>query len=133
MKRVFIALLAGAFFLCVESSSDARAPRWVKVGEGNDAVFYYLPDMVRKNGNLVQVWNLIDLNVPKYEDNKAFQSSMTLKLFDCASQLVQVKLIIAYSGRMGTGDVVDSGVLSAPPDPVVPGSMDSGLLDTVCK
>ncbi len=134
MNRIPIGLLAAAFSLSVSTSCYARTPQWAKVVENDQSVFYYDAAYVRKNGSLVHAWVLMDFKVPGYYNDQPYQSFVALKMFDCASELIQAKTIHLYSGPMGTGDVVgSSNDSSKPPEPVAPGTMDSGLLDAVCK
>jgi hypothetical protein len=94
---------------------------------------YVDSDTIRKEGNLVTLWQLVDF---KWMQGSArgparFMSTKTHKQFDCAGKRVRLLAFTEYSHPMGTGIPVnghiDSDWLSVEPD-----SMNRALWEVAC-
>lgn len=95
---------------------------------------YIDPDSIRREGNLVTLWQLIDF---KWMQGSArgparFMSTKTHKQFDCAGKRVRLLAFTEFSHSMGTGIPVDGYIDSGHWMPVEPDSMNQALWEIAC-
>jgi hypothetical protein len=95
---------------------------------------YIDPDSIRREGNFVTVWQLIDF---KWMQGSArgparFMSTKTHKQFDCAGKRVRLLAFTEYSHSMGTGIQVDGHIDSGHWMSVEPDSMNYALWEVAC-
>ncbi len=102
------ALLAGAILIAAGAVQGA----WEGgVARGDaDATVYYDPFSLRKSGDIVSIRVLSDLHTPDTYLGIAYASVRTLKEYDCRTQKVRTVEISLYSGPMGSGELVASGL-----------------------
>ena len=91
-------------------------------------------DNIRREGNLVTLWQLIDF---KWMQGSArgparFMSTKTHKQFDCAGKRVRLLAFTEFSHSMGTGIPVDGHIDSGHWMPVEPDSMNHALWEVAC-
>lgn len=119
-------------------SSGSVHAEWVAVEKdylspGRQTV-YIDPDSIRREGNLVTLWQLVDF---KWMEGSArgparFMSTKTYKQFDCAGKRVRLLAFTEFSHSMGTGTPVDGHVDSGHWMPVEPNSMNHALWEVAC-
>src|SRR5262245_5136957 len=90
---------------------------------------YIDPDNIRREGNLVTLWQLIDF---KWMQGSArgparFMSTKTHKQFDCAGKRVRLLAFTEYSHSMGNGIQVDGHIDNSNWMSVEPDSMNYAL------
>jgi hypothetical protein len=95
---------------------------------------YIDPDSIRREGNLVTMWQLIDF---KWMQGSArgptrFLSTKTQKQFDCADRLVRLLAFSEFSRRMGTGIRTDGHVDKDNWLPVKAESISYALWEVAC-
>jgi hypothetical protein len=95
---------------------------------------YIDPDSIRREGNLVTLWQLIDF---KWMQGSArgparFMSTKTHKQFDCAGKRVRLLAFTEFSHSMGTGIPVDGHIDSGHWMPVEPDSVNHALWEVAC-
>ncbi|MEP6960265.1 MAG: surface-adhesin E family protein [Nitrospirota bacterium] len=95
---------------------------------------YVDPDTIRREGNLVTLWQLIDF---KWMQGSArgparFLSTKTHKQFDCAEKRVRLLAFTEFSRQMGTGIPVDGYIDRGNWLPVEPDSMNHALWEVAC-
>jgi surface-adhesin protein E len=73
---------------------------------------YVNPDTIRRDGNLVTMWQLIDFKWMKGNGRGAhrFFSTKTHKQFDCAEKRLRLLAFTEFSQHMGTG-ISDAGYI----------------------
>ena len=118
-------------------SSGSAYGEWVAVEKdylspGLQTV-YVDSDTIRKEGNLVTLWQLVDF---KWMQGSArgparFMSTKTHKQFDCAGKRVRLLTFTEYSHSMGTGIPVN-GHIDSDWLPVEPDSMNQALWEVAC-
>ena len=128
MKKLLLTLLT---MLMLTGSAWAE---WVKVSESLDdeQVGYIDPGTIRKNGNLVRVWEIHDY---KSRQKKVFGELSTRfrALYDCRQERVQILSLSSHSGPMARGSTLfqtltgDGTWLDIPP-----ASMSEDTLKIVC-
>jgi hypothetical protein len=119
-------------------NSGSLCAEWVGVEKDDFSpglqTVYIDTDSIRREGNLVTLWQLIDF---KWMQGSArgparFMSTKTHKQFDCAGMRVRLLAFTEFSRSMGTGISVDGHVDSANWLPVEPDSMNHALWEVVC-
>ena len=115
-------------------SSSAMA-EWVNVGMSDDGTltFYTDPSTIRKSGNKVKMWSLLDYKTTqKIDDGKTFMSTRQQNEYDCKEERTRSLYIIAHSGNMARGTVVGRSDDSDKWRPVSPGSGGEDLWKFAC-
>jgi hypothetical protein len=95
---------------------------------------YVDPDTIRRDGNLVTMWQLIDFKWGQGNGRGAhrFLSTKTHKQFSCAEKRVRFLAFTEFSRRMGTGISADGYVDTGNWLAVEPESINQALLEMVC-
>ena len=119
-------------------SSGPACAAWVAVEKhyllpGLQTV-YVDPDSIRREGNLVTIWQLIDF---KWLQGSArgptrFLSTKTHKQFDCGGKRLRLLAFTEYSRNMETGISADGLVDTGNWISVEPESINQALLEVVC-
>ena len=102
---------------------------------------YVDPDTIRREGDLVTMWQLIDF---KWMQGNAgvgrlgfgphrFLSTKTHKQFDCAETRLRLLAFTEFSGRMGTGIPADGYVDKGNWITVEPDSINQALWEVACS
>lgn len=128
MTRFLLLILT----LLILSSSSAYA-EWVEVEGGGKFTAYVDPETIRRKGNLVKIWVLDDYKTVRAAADKSYLSVKALDEYDCAEEQIRNLALYAYSGQMGTGEIVES--ISGVPSkwaPVIPGSVGQTKWKLVC-
>ena len=124
-KAILIMLLAGV-------SSNAAA-EWVEVGSSEKTTVYVDPATIRRAGNLVKMWNLIDLKTATLTaGSKPYTSQMTQAEFDCKEEQWRRLYFSWHSGNMTRGEIVYSDSNPGTWEPVPPGSATEVLWKFAC-
>lgn len=139
---------------CGDLSYQARQPQgygemppgetWVAVDSTYQSpsreMMYYDPKTIRRDGDLVTLWQLIDY---KWMQGNApfgmfmmsphrFFSTKTHKEFDCAHNTVRLLASSEFSQHMGTGTQNAVLVEQGYGQPVEPGSINQALWEVAC-
>ncbi len=101
---------------------------------------YVDPDTIRREGNLVTLWQLIDFKTmqgnagmgPLGFGPHRFLSTKTHKQFDCAGKRVRLLAFTEFSRRMGTGKAANGYVDKDNWLPVEPESISYALWEVAC-
>jgi hypothetical protein len=101
---------------------------------------YVEPDTIRREGNLVTVWQLIDFTWMQGNQGigpfgfgpHRFFSTKTHKQFDCAGKRLRLLAFTEFSRHMGTGIPADGYVDTDNWLPVEPESMNRALWEVAC-
>ncbi|HSF67147.1 MAG TPA: surface-adhesin E family protein [Nitrospiraceae bacterium] len=101
---------------------------------------YFDPDTIRREGNLVTLWQLIDYKWMQgnqgigplgYGPHRYF-STKTHKQFDCAKQRLRLLAFTEFSLHMGAGTPANGYVDSGNWLPVEPRSINQALWEIAC-
>ena len=120
--------------LMLLSSSLAYA-EWVTVG-GNDQIgmtTYVDPGTLRRDGNLVKMWQLNDFKTVQTVEGNSFLSAKKQREFNCAEERTRILAATQFSGNMGTGKVVWRNSSEQMWEPVVPESIVQTLWEFACN
>lgn len=82
---------------------------WAYLTSSNIANYYVDKSDIRKNGNTVKMWDMVDYNsVQKHPNKKSFLSMKEFVEYDCEEVRYASLSLIYFSGNMGSGEVVSS-------------------------
>jgi hypothetical protein len=94
---------------------------------------YIDPDTIRREGNLVTMWQLIDFKTMQGNRSPTrFLSTKTHKEFDCAERRLRLLEFTEFSRRMGTGIAANGYVDKDNWLPVEPESISYALWGVAC-
>ncbi len=77
---------------------------WSKILEGYDETYYIDHSTIRKNGQFVTLWLLIDLK--QRDTEKEFFSSKAQAEYACKDKKARLLTSIAYSDKMASGNII---------------------------
>jgi surface-adhesin protein E len=135
-RRVPLASILGFWLLItllVLSSGHAYA-EWVAIG-GNDQIgmtTYVDPTTIRRNSNLVKIWQLNDFKTVQTVEGNSFLSTKKQRQFNCAEERTRILAATQFSGNMGNGEVVWVNSNEQKWEPVIPGSIGQTLWEFAC-
>ncbi len=127
MKLLIAALLA--------VFSTSVMAEWTAVGSADTDTIYADLSTIRKSGDRVKMWHLLDYKVVKIDkyDGTRYLSQAIQQEYDCKEETAKLLAFIWYSKNMGAGEAVySSGVVHREPDPISPGSVYSMLFNIAC-
>jgi len=95
---------------------------------------YVDPDTIRRQGNLVTLWQLIDFKTMQGNGRGAhrFLSTKIHKQFDCAGKRLRLLAFTEFSRRMGTGIAANGYVDKDNWLPVEQASINHALWEVAC-
>ena len=127
MKLLIAALLA-------VFSTNVMA-EWTRVGENAISVQYAYLSTIRKSGDKVKMWDLVDYKVVRIDKNDGMRnlSTKSQKEFDCKEETWKFLVFNQYSQNMGAGEMVYmSRNQHEEPMPISPGSTLEILFKVAC-
>lgn len=80
-------------------SANSTWADWVKISESNGDSYYIDQTNIRKNGNFVKVWELLNFKEKKFEA----ASLVRLREYDCKDEKMRLLSMSGFSNQMGTG------------------------------
>ena len=127
MKRLLL------ITLLLLSSGPAYA-EWVKVSDSDEAgmTVYADPDTIRRNRNLVKMWQFYDYKTVQTVAGIGFLTVKEQWEFDCAEGRRRVLALTEFSGNMGSGTVVYTNSEVGKWQPVEPSSIGQLLWKFAC-
>jgi len=99
MKKLLLTLM-----LAVVSSSAMA--QWVGIATTHGSIYYANPSTIRKSGNKVKVWTLIDFNSVQEDSGDKYLSSKSQEEYDCKEEQIRLLYFSWHSENMGKGEVV---------------------------
>lgn len=126
-------LLLIALTLLVLSSSPACA-EWVLVSGDDEAglTVYVDSDTIRRKGNLVTMWGLIDYKTMQIIAGDSLLSIRRQNEYDCAEVRTRMLAFTWFSGNMGSGQAVHSDSDEDKWKPVARDSVAEALWKIAC-
>ena len=128
MHKLLIAALLAVF-------STSVLAEWTKVGSTDTDTIYADLSTIRKSGDKVKMWHLMDGAVVKIDKNDGMSSlsQASQNEYDCKEETARRWALVWYSRNMGHGEVVyTSGAMHEEPRPVSPGSVLEALFKLAC-
>ena len=107
---------------------------WMPLGRNEDFRLYLDQQLIRKNGDFTQIWQLMDFTAAQWTDAQTVVWSIkTLIEYDCAAMRSRTLAGEAYSEQMGGGRMMGSEqVADAQWENVEPGSTRDKVRQIAC-
>lgn len=119
-------LLALLFFASLQAKAE-----WIDVAESESGVIFYVDkETIKKEGNLVKVWVLINY---KKAGRSGQLSSKHKQEYDCAKERTRDVSVTGYSRNMGKGDVIATGHYLSEWSEIAPDTVQREVMQFVCK
>jgi hypothetical protein len=108
---------------------------WTAVSESANgiATVYVDFETIKKKGNKVKIWDLLDLKTAQKFENDRYLSTIQRMEYDCEEETGRTLDYYLYSGNMRNGEIVYSSKnIKDEPKSILPGSIDEGLFKIAC-
>jgi hypothetical protein len=108
---------------------------WVSVSVIDQAgvTIYVDSETIRRKGDRVNVWELIDYKTIQTVAGASYLSARVQREYDCAGDLHRTLALTKLSGNMGTGKVMLTNSDQQKWEPVDPGSIGKRLWKVACN
>ncbi|MFI5222990.1 MAG: surface-adhesin E family protein [Nitrospirales bacterium] len=115
-------------------SSGTAYAAWVKVSDGDEAgrTVYVDPATIRRNSNLVKMWQLYDYKTVQTVGGIRFLTAEEQWEFDCAEERGRVLGLKEFSGNMASGTMVFTNSQVSKWLPVIPGTTGQTVWKIAC-
>jgi hypothetical protein len=94
---------------------------------------YVDSDTIRRKGDRVTMWELIDYKTIQTEAGTSYLSARAQREYDCAGDLHRTLALTKLSGNMGAGTVILTNSDEQKWEPVDPGSIGKRLWKFACN
>ena len=121
-KLVFVLLL-------ISTSAWAE---WTRAGDNDNFYAYVDFSTIRKKGNKVKMWHLLEYKTARKVAGTTFLSMMEQYEYDCEEEQSRRLYVSWHSGHMGEGGAIKINSDPMKWEPVPPGSAGKSLWDVVC-
>ena len=114
--------------------SGSVQAEWVLLGRNEDFRIYLDQELIRKNGDLAQIWQLMDFASAQWADPQtAVGSIKNLVEYDCSQPRLRTLSGTAYSERMAAGKAVANEQFANPQwENIAPGSSADKVQQLAC-
>jgi len=106
---------------------------WTSVGGTDFGTSYIDYSTIKRNGNVVRLWEMTSFKSLQNVDGIKYLSSKDLVEFDCNEEKFRYLSLSVFSLRMGEGNVVSSVNSIGPWDYLIPDSQGRVVFNLVCK
>ena len=127
MKKLVVLLL-----LMVSTSVFAE---WTEVSGNDDVGITAYADFgtIKRKGNKVKMWSLLDLKTVQEVAGKKYLSVMSRNEYDCEEETSRMLDFYEYSGNMRNGEIVWSSTnIKKETVSIIPESIDEGTFNIAC-
>lgn len=116
-------------------SSEPVYAEWVAVGDNDDPgmTVYMDPATIRREGNLVTVWELLDYKNAQTQKGISHLSIKVQFKYDCVKERHRLLAFSQYSDNMGRGQVVLSNSDEVTSAQVAPDTLNHSLWIVACS
>ena len=126
MKRLVLGLMLGL-------TATAALAEWSPASDNDEFILYIDIATIRRNGNLVKMWELMDYKTMKKSVSGPFYLSSKIQSeYDCKGEGVRILAYSLFRGKMGNGNVVVSDSDGGKWEPIRPGSVGETLWKIAC-
>ena len=125
MKRLVLGLMLGL-------TASAASAEWTISGGTDSSILYVDRATIRRNGNLVKMWNLVDFKTVQTVSGDSFLSQKGQSEYDCKEERTRMLAFTWFSGQMGNGNVVLSHSEPGKWKPIQPESIGETLWKIAC-
>ena len=113
--------------------SSSALGDWVEVGSNDVSTTYADPATIRRAGNMVQMWHLLDYAKARgIEGIKPYLSVKMQDEYDCKQERARTLSLSLHSGNMGEGEALGSSIDPGNWRPVPPDTLVETLREFAC-
>ena len=116
--------------LLLAVSIGTASAEWKRIVESDTATFYMDISTIRKDGNTVRVWSILDF---KEKGRYGDVSHKSRHEFDCKQERLRTLTLLPYTGHMAEGQAIN---ISKPPEEwfdIPPRSAWATYLEILCN
>lgn len=118
--------------LMVLSGNPAYA-EWVGLADVDSETHVYVdPGTIRRKGDLVKMWHLLDSKFPPKRSPEPFLSMKGQNQYDCAEERTRKLFEMFFSGNMGRGEQLYTNSDETRWEPAAPGSIGQAMWKVAC-
>ena len=126
MKRLLLGLM-------LAMTASAASAEWTIAVGHDDFILYVDRATIRRNGNLVKMWDLFDYKTVQKSAGDAYLTQKSQREYDCKEEKERILAFSWFDGQMGNGKVVFSlSETSMKWSPIEPGSVGETLWKIAC-
>jgi len=122
-------LLLGLMFLLTATAARAE---WTMIGDGDNFILYVDTGTIRRNGDFVKMWSLVDLKTEEVVEGDSHLSRLVQDEYDCKEEMTRILAMSVFSGNMRSGRTVYTKSVIGKWRPVSPGSVGEGSYKIAC-
>jgi len=126
MKKIILLLLLSGL------SSSALA-EWVEVVKEDGLTILGNPATVRRQGNLVRMWDMSDYGSKQKLTGNSYLSKLLFAEYDCANEKYRSLYLSVHKENSGDGNLLYATDVDDFWRPVPPGSVAENLLKFACE
>ena len=127
--RIYTIILAAILLTLTSTSAMAE---WTYLTSSKDANYYVDNNELRKNGNKVKMWAIIDFKSTQKLSSYTYLSMKSLFEFDCVEVTAVTSSVNFFSGNMSSGDMIFHHKTDPTPHDIAPDSSMKTLWETAC-
>ena len=98
---------------------------WKPIGFSDEQTQYVDLESIRKKGNKVKLWFLLDLKKVKIIENKSILSIMGHEEYDCKEETTKVLDMFFYEGNMKNKEIFSEVNIHDEPTSIRPNTVES--------
>lgn len=133
MKITSIKLFFFVILLTISTSSMADW-EYLETSADNSATFYYEPTSIKKQKNIITLFQLTDFRQLQSQGNYNFYSIIRQTKTDCKKNMSTTSYVVIYSGHLGEGNVLMSkSNKQAEWSLIIPQTLAETVQKLVCK
>ncbi len=125
MRKYLLLIILGLF-------STSVLAEWQRLGENKDETAYADTANTQQSGH-TRMWGLFDLKAPRPFGDLTYLSMKIRREYSCRNKKTRIIAMSAYTGNMGTGELIYSNNTAEKWANVQPGSVEEALLNIACK
>lgn len=102
MSRLLLAIVLSVI-------STSVMAEWTYISSNNDVDYYVDKTEIRKEGNMVKMWELVDYKLPQKDSAVApYLSARTYSEYDCNEARARIKELSSFRGNMLKGELLQT-------------------------
>lgn len=122
-------LLLGLMLLVPATAASAE---WTRVEYNDNYILYVDRATIRRNGNLVKMWSLVDYKTVKTVVGQSNLSYKAQEEYDCKEEKSRTLAITWFTGQMGRGTVNHTDNRTGEWSPIAPESNGEVMWKITC-
>ena len=127
MKKLILTIL-------LTITSTSALAEWTYLTSSKDADYYVDKTDIRKKGNTVKMWAILNYNSPHELGSRTYLSMKSLKEFDCVEVTVAIiSSVYFFSGSMSSGEMIFQHKTDPKPEDIAPDTSMKVLWETACN